>query len=96
MKTVRDLLRIPILACLTAGTAGCSLFSDPASENGWSSRDGSDAVSVLRQNEIRKTGSFRCFLPSETPDAVRILLLRTGNRMDLTPSFRTADRKGRR
>lgn len=75
-------------ACLIAGTAGCSLFTDP-DRNGGS--NGPGAVSAIRQEEIRKTGSFRCFLPPDTPDAVRILLLRTGSRMKLTPSFRTSD-----
>lgn len=78
-----------ISACLTAGMAGCSFFTDP-DDSGWS-ENGSGAVSILRQNEIRQTGSFRCFLPPDTPEAVQILLLRTGNRMNLTPSFRTAD-----
>ena len=73
--------------CLIAGTAGCGLFSDPHDNP----EDGAGTVSVLRQEEIRKTGSFRCFLPPDTPDAVRILLLRTGNRMKRTPSFRTSD-----
>lgn len=73
--------------CLIAGTAGCGLFSDSQGDP----EDGSGTVSVLRQEEIRQTGSFRCFLPPDTPDAVRILLLRTGSRMKLTPSFRTSD-----
>lgn len=73
--------------CLIAGTAGCELFSD-SDEN---QEDGAGTVSALRQEEIRQTGTFRCFLPPDTPDAVRILLLRTGSRMKLTPSFRTSD-----
>ena len=90
MNRIRTFLLLPLLAGLAAGTAGCSLFSDSKSGDGWSD-DGADAVSVLREREIRLTGSFRCFLPPDAPDAVRILLIRTGNRMELTPSFRTAD-----
>jgi len=73
--------------CLIAGTAGCGLFPDSHGKP----EDEAGAVSVFRQEEIRQTGSFRCFLPPDAPDAVRILLLRTGNRMKLTPSFRTSD-----
>ena len=79
-----------ISVCLAAGTSGCSLFTDTAPDGKWSP-DGAGAVSVLRQDEIRKTGSFRCFLPPDTSDAVQILLLRTGDRMKRKPSFRTAD-----
>lgn len=90
MNRIRTFLFLPLLTALAAGTAGCSLFSDSKSGDGWR-EDGTGAVSVLREREIRLTGSFRCFLPPDTPDAVRILLIRTGNRMELTPSFRTAD-----
>ena len=90
MNRIRTCALLLLLPGLTGWLAGCSLFSGPSSNNGWSD-DGSDAVSVIRQDEIRLTGSFRCFLPPDTPEAVRILLLRTGDRMDLKPSFRTAD-----
>jgi len=90
MNETRLFFLASLLLCLTAAASGCSLFSDSSSRDGQSG-SGSDAVSLLRRGEIRRTGTFRCFLPPDTPDAVRILLLRTGSRMELTPSFRTAD-----
>lgn len=87
MNRIRIFLLLTLLTGLAAVTAGCSLFSGTKSGE----EDGADTVSILRQREIRLTGSFRCFLSPDTPDAVRILLIRTGNRMKLTPSFRTAD-----
>lgn len=81
---------LPLFLTVLCLISGCSLFTGPDSGDEWPPQK-PGTVSVLRQEEIRKTGSFRCFLPPDTPDAVRILLLRTGSRMDLTPAFRTAD-----